>query len=418
MDIKIFSLPNGLRVLYKYIPYTRIVHCGYVINVGSRDDRPDELGMTHFLEHVIFKGTPKRKTFHVLNYLESVGGDLNAYTTKEKTYLYASLRAEYCGRATELLTDIAFHATFPEKEIVKEQQVVSEEIDSYRDTPDEAIYEDFDQIIFPGHGLGHPILGTKESVKQFTQDKIKRHVEHFYTPDNMVYTIIGNVLEKDVKKLIDKYLRDIPAKKRPPYTRSTSGAYNPQTLTQQVSTNQSYEIYGGRAYSLSDDKIFPFSLMNNILGGPAMNSRLSLNIRERYGLAYSIYSFYSPFSDDGIWGVFYACEDKNRERIHRLVDKELKIFRNKKLGSLQLHQAKKQVIGQLTLRYEDLLTQLFSYSRQILNFGQLESFKDHITQIESVTAEQVQEVANEIFVETQLTQLTYLPTPEKQLHFS
>lgn len=406
MDTKIYELPNGLRVIYKYIPYTRTVHCGYVINSGSRDDREGEMGMAHFIEHMIFKGTAKRKTFHILNYLESVGGDVNAYTTKEKTCLYASMVAEYFDRATELLTDIAFNSTFPEKEIVKEKQIISEEIDMYRNAPDEAIFEDFDEMIFPKHSLGNPILGTKESIRSFTQDIMRRHIASSFVSGQVVYSIVGNVSEKEVEKIIAKYLKPISM----PVADLKRIQPNHSQIADkhvQIETDQAHEIIGGRAYPLQQELYFPFLVLTNLLGGPAMNSTLNLNIREKHGLTYNISSFYSPYLDSGMWGIYYACETKNLNRIRKLVHQELKKISSTPLGVIRLNQAKKQLVGQLTLGYENLLNQMLSHAKDLLDFGYVSSFNDYVKDIEAVTAAEIQKAAEEIFVQQDISTITY-----------
>ncbi|MEO1382184.1 MAG: pitrilysin family protein [Bacteroidota bacterium] len=406
MDTKIFELQNGLRVIYKHVPYTRTVHCGFIVNAGSRDDMQGEIGMAHFIEHMIFKGTVKRKTFHILNYLESVGGDVNAYTTKEKTCLYASLVSEYFDRATELLTDITFNSTFPEKEIVKEKQVISEEIDMYRNTPDEAIFEDFDEMIYPQHSLGFPILGTKKSIHQFTQNKVKDHLHRSFIKDHVVYSIVGNVSEKEVIKVIDKYLKPV---QMPSGTR-TRISPNGQMATdhvEEISSDQAHVLIGGRSYAMREELYVPFLVLNNLLGGPAMNTRLNLNIREKYGLTYNISSFYTPYIDAGMWGVYYACERKNIERIRQLVHKELKLLSDKPLGVLKISQAKKQLKGQLALGYENLLNQMLTMGKDLLDFNRVVPFDEYLSEIESVTSQQIQQTAQEIFQQQPLTTLIY-----------
>ncbi|MDX2282786.1 MAG: pitrilysin family protein [Bacteroidia bacterium] len=408
MDTRLIELPNGLRVLYQYAPYTRAVHCGYVINLGSRDDRPEEAGMAHFVEHMVFKGTAKRKTYHVINYLESVGGDVNAYTTKEKTCLYASLGAEYLDRATELLTDIAFRSTFPEKEIFKEQQVIAEEIDMYRNTPDEAILEDFDQMIFPGHTLGHPILGTRDTIGTFTQARLLEHTRQGYAQGRIVYFIAGNVTEKDVRRVIGKHLLPLEL---PPDTLAREAPAAGIELNQQVRipTEQAHEILGGRAFAAGHPFHTPFQLLNNLLGGPAMNSRLNLNIRERYGLTYNINTFYAPFADSGSWGVYYACDPDNLARIRGLVQRELRQCVRAPLGSVGFHQAQRQLIGQFTLSYEHLLNQMLVAANDLLDFGTCYSYEEQVAEIESTTAAQVQEAAALLFHEQEQALITYLP---------
>ncbi len=403
----LIELPNGLRVIYQHIPYTRTVHCGYVINAGSRDDLRGQIGMAHFIEHMIFKGTARRKTFHILNYLESVGGDVNAYTTKEKTCLYASLMAEYFERATELLTDITFHSTFPPKEIDKEKQVIAEEIDMYRNTPDEAIFEDFDEMIFPEHSLGHPILGTKDSITQFTQEQVRSHLQRSLVTGEVVYSIVGNVSEKEVRRVIDKYLSPLELPNGHA-ERTAPGQSRIIEMKQQLDQDQAHEIIGGRAYAVQDQHYVPFLVLNNLLGGPAMNTRLNLNIREKYGLTYTISSFYSPFLDSGIWGVYYACEKNNLLRVRRLVEKELKLLQNKPIGSMRLSQAKKQLMGQMILGYENLLNQMLGMAKDLLDFGEILPFEKLLSQIEAVTAEELQGVAQDLFPTDELSRITYL----------
>lgn len=406
MDTKIIELANGLRVLYKYVPYTRAVHCGYVFNSGSRDDALEDAGIAHFIEHMIFKGTARRKTFHIVNYLESVGGDLNAYTTKEKTCLYASMVAEHFDRATELLTDIAFNSTFPHKEIVKEKQVIAEEIDMYRNAPDEAIFEDFDQMVFPDHSLGAPILGTKDSIHDFTQNKLIQHIRKSFTQGQIVFSIVGNVTEAMVRRVIRKYLEplELPGG-LPVRIMPTVSSQSEKDVS--ITTNQAHEILGGWAYPLRKEHYVPFLLLNNILGGPAMNSRLSLNIREKYGLTYSISSFYAPYLDSGIWGIYYACENGNLNRVRKLVYREMKSLTDNQLGTVRLSQAKKQLAGQITLGYENLLTQMLGMAKDLLDFGDILSFSDYLEEIESVTAGQVMEAANEVFAKDAISRLTY-----------
>ncbi|MCI4669329.1 MAG: insulinase family protein [Bacteroidia bacterium] len=406
MEAIVYELQNGLRVIYKYIPYTKTVHCGYAINAGSRDDMEGEMGMAHFIEHMIFKGTTKRKTFHILNYLESVGGDLNAYTTKEKTFLYASMVSEYFERATELLTDITFNSTFPEKEIVKEKQVIAEEIDHYRNIPDEAIFEDFDEMLYPNHSLGHPILGTKDSIGTFTKDKVKNHLNRSFIQGQVVYSIVGNVSKKKVEKVISKYLSHIiiPAGSK---NISPPPKVKPFTMERNFTADQAHVIIGTEAYPLKQENYVPFLVLDNLLGGPSMNSKLSLNIRERYGLTYNISSFYAPYIDSGIWGIYYAAEKKNIERIRKLVWKELNILKNKPLGIIRLSQAKKQLTGQLTLGYENLLNQMLGMAKDLLDFGKVSPFDDFIHELQKVSAQQIQDAANEIFQEDKISTIVY-----------
>ncbi len=406
MTPEIITLPNGLRIIYIHVPYTRAVHCGFVIESGSRDDLSQEWGMSHFVEHMIFKGTRRRKTFHIVNYLEAVGGELDAYTTKEKTYLHASLVSEYFSRAVELLTDITFYSTFPEKEIVKEKRVISEEIDMYRDIPDEAIEEDFDLMIFPDHGLGHPILGTKDSIQQFTQTQLQDHIRRSFTSDRIVFGVIGNVTRREVMRVAGKFLTPLPL------TTGTAARHWPEAeqlsgRTVAFDSDQAHVLIGGRACSVRDDRHFSFMVLNNLLGGPAMNSRLTLNIREKFGLAYNIQSFYRPYSDTGMWGVYYACENASVDAIRRLVMKELKELREKPLGQVRLNQVKRQLIGQLTLGNEHLLNQMLGMASDLLTFEHVRSHQEFVQDIERLSAKDLQEAADDMFFQRPLTDITY-----------
>lgn len=406
MTPEIISLPNGLQIIYQHIPYTRAVHCGFVIEAGSRDDLSKELGMAHFVEHMIFKGTSRRKTFHIVNYLESVGGEIDAYTTKEKTYLHASLVSEYFDRAVELLTDITFHSIFPEKEIVKEKQVIAEEIDMYRGIPDEAIEEDFDLMMFPEHGLGHPILGTKESIQTFTQQQLLQHIRRSFTSDRIVFGVIGNVTRAEVEKVAAKYLAplELPVGQ---VQRAKPVVHQLTSKKVKIEQDQAHILLGGRASSIRDDRHFSFLVLNNLLGGPAMNSRLTLNIREKFGLAYNIQSFYRPYTDAGMWAIYYACEPGNVERIRRLVHKELKDLRERPLGKVRLNQVKRQLIGQLTLGNEHLMQQILGMANDMLTFGRIRGFQEFVDDIESLTAMDLQEAADEMFFQREMTDIIY-----------
>ncbi len=406
MEANIIELANGLRVIYKYIPYTRTVHCGYVINTGGRDDQGEETGMAHFIEHMVFKGTYRRTYYDILNYLDSLGGDLNAYTTKEKTCLFASLSAEFFERATDLLTDITFFSTFPLEEIEKEQGVISEEIDMYRDTPDEAIFEDFDELVFPGHGLGEPILGTKDSIRRFTQPKVVRHIRNQYTRENVVFSIVGNVSRSEVDWVIDKYIKPLEIPTGNPQRTSPNG-FNTAWEQIEIPTHQAHEILGGRAFGIHSKSYLPFQLLNNFLGGPAMNSILNLNIREQYGLTYNISSFYNPFQDSGIWGIYYACEPGNLNQIRELVFKELNELAREAFDPVRLSQAKRQMTGQLTLSHENLLTQMLTMAKDLLDHGRIISFAEVIDNINQIASSEILEAAQQAWETPGLTQITY-----------
>ncbi|MBX7242466.1 MAG: insulinase family protein [Bacteroidia bacterium] len=407
MQEKFFVLPNGINVCYKYVPYTKSVHCGFIIDTGGRDDG-DYAGISHFIEHMIFKGTQKRKTFHILQYLESVGGDVNAYTTKEKTCVYAAISSAYFGRAVNLLTDIVFDSVFPEKEIQKECQVILEEIDMYRDAPDEAIFEDFDEMIFPNHVLGIPILGTKESIPKINKSILIDFYKKKYSNNNIVFSVVGNVSEKELMKEINKNLSILPSYSQS-FTRNYPEKFTPSGIKEiKTHTQQAHELIGGRAMGLHDKSYHAFVLLQNILGGPAMNARLNLNIREKYGLTYNINSFYSPFTDSGIWGVYYACDPAVLNRVRSKVIKELGALKEP-LGKMQFRQAQQQLCGQLTLGHENLSSQMLGMGKEILDYKTLIPFDSYLKEIEKLTAMDLAEIAREYFDENQLSRIAYVP---------
>lgn len=407
MQEKIITLSNGLRITYKYVPYTRNVHCGYVVDVGGRDDA-DCTGMAHFMEHIVFKGTKNRKTFHILNAIEAVGGDLNAYTTKEKTCVHVSINADFFEKAVDVLTDIVFHSIFPEKEIAKEKQVIMEEIDMYRDAPDEAIFEDYDLQIFPEHDLGKPILGTKETLQIIDKEKITTFHQRYYRTDKIVLSIVGNVTEKQVLKVAEKYLSSIVGAQSD-IKRSLPTLAPIKEINAKISGHQAHEILGGRAMGIHSEHYTGFVLLQNILGGPAMNTRLNLNIREKHGLAYNISSFYSPFIDTGIWGIYYACEPNSVEKVRKKILKELADLKDKTMGTVQFKQAQQQLIGQLILGNENLPNQMLGMGKELLDYGKILQLDDFVTQIEKLQATDIQELAKFYFAEKELNRICYLP---------
>lgn len=410
MNLQEREFSNGIHVLHLEIPHTKVVHCGMILNVGSRQENRQEMGMAHFIEHMVFKGTKRRKTFHIVNYLESVGGDLNAYTTKEKTCLYASINSDYVGRAIELLADITFNSTFPAREIEKEKQVISEEIDMYRDNPEEAIFEDYDVLVFPDHPLGRPILGTKNSISKFKQDALRNFTRKNYTSGRITFVSVGNVPFSKVIKHCEKWFGDVKlsGQRR---AKNSKSKYKPAHQLVEYPGLQTHEVFGSRAIKVRGKGYVPFLVLNNHLGGTASNSRLNLNIREKFGLTYNILSFYQPYTDDGIWGIYFACEPKNRPRIENLVMKDLKTLRTKKMGSLRVSQIKKQLTGQLLLANENLLSKMLAIGKNQLDFQRQFEMADIVKEIEAVTASDLLDIANRAFDPEKFSSIIYNPQP-------
>lgn len=394
---------NGIRLIHKQVS-SPICHVGLVVHTGTRDERMDENGIAHFIEHIIFKGTKKRNTYQVLSYLENVGGDLNAYTTKEETFFYASVLNSYLGRALELLSDIVFNSTFHSKDIETEKDVVIEEIKSYQDNPSEAIFDEFENLIFDGHSLGTNILGTKKSVKSFTKKKIVEFIERTYNSDQMVIAVVGDVSFKKCIAWAEKYAGIIPENRRK-YQRQAFTGYTVQTMTKKIHGLQAHAMIGRALPHYDEKKNQSAILLNNLLGGPGLNSRLNLAIREKNGYVYSIESSYAALSDAGLFSVYAASDVKNIERIMELVHKEMHKLQTQKLGTLQLHRAHLQLIGQTCISFESNLTEMLSIGKNHLLYKEVETIDQIIKRIESISAIDLLETAQEIFNTNSLSTL-------------
>lgn len=408
MEYEIHTLPNGIRVLHKEVTTTKVSHCGFMLDIGSRDENEQNQGIAHFWEHMAFKGTSKRKAFHILNRIDSVGGELNAYTTKEKIAFYASTLDTYFEKAVELLTDITFDSIFPEKQIEKERNVILEEMSMYYDAPDDAIQDEFDQVIFANHPLGMNILGTADSVRSFHRDDFKKFIKEHINTEKLVFCSVGNIPFKKVVKLAEKYLKDVPTydanKIRQPFEK-----YVPAIKGVERNITQAHCAIGRDAYPISSDKRLPFFMLSNILGGPGMNSRLNLALREKYGFVYSIDATYQSYSDTGLFGIFFGTEPGQLQRSIKLVNKELERLREVPLGTLQLHTAKEQLMGQLAMAEENNASFMLMMGKSILDLERIDSIDTIFNKIKSVTAKELQDLANEMFAKDQMSQLTYTP---------
>ncbi|MEO1049789.1 MAG: pitrilysin family protein [Bacteroidota bacterium] len=407
-DYETFTLPNGIRLVHKQVTSTRVTHCGFILDIGSRDEEHKNQGIAHFWEHMAFKGTNKRKAFHILNRLESVGGELNAYTTKEKIAFYASVLDNYFEKAFELLADITFDSIFPEKQIEKERGVILEEMAMYHDAPDDAIQDEFDNVVFSGHPLGMNILGTEDSVKSFTRDDFKQFIRKNINTERIVFSSVGNLPFKKVIRLAQKYLSDVPYFKADRERLSFNG-YEAQSLEVKRSITQSLCALGRDAYHIHSEKRVPFFMLTNILGGPGMNSRLNLVLREKHGFVYAIDANYHPYTDTGLFAIFFGTEPKQMKRSIQLVNKELKKLRDVPLGTKQLTSAKEQLMGQLAMAEENNTNLMLMMGKSILDLERIDSLEDVFTQIRKVTSQDLRDVANEIFSENQLSYLTFIP---------
>ena len=407
-DYEIYEYPNGIRLLHKQVLHTKIAHCGFLLDIGSRDETAQQQGLAHFWEHMAFKGTAKRKSFHILNRLETVGGELNAYTTKEKICFYATLLSTHFERAFELLTDLTFHSTFPARELEKERGVILEEMSMYQDAPEDAIIDDFDAVVFGQHPLGINILGTRESVSSFQTADFEQFYAQNVRTDRLVFSSVSNLPFRDVKRLADKYLAPLPARLGP-RTRRAPDAYQRQTRTETRPISQAHCLLGGPAYPLTDARRVPFFMLNNILGGPGMNSRLNLAVREKHGLVYTIDSTYSPYTDTGLFGIYFGTEKKQLARTLGLVRKELALLREKTLTTTQLHVAKNQLMGQLAMSEESNSGLMQLLGKSTLDLGHVEPLGTIFAHIERLNAPELRELANEILTDEHLSLLQYIP---------
>ncbi|HEX7367470.1 MAG TPA: pitrilysin family protein [Pelobium sp.] len=411
-DHQIITLKNGIRVLLKPVK-SAISHCCLVINAGSRDEEVGEPGLAHFIEHLLFKETAKRNTSQILNRLEIVGGDLNAYTTKEYTCLQASFLKPHLERAMELLQDIAFFSTFPKEEMEKEKEVILDEILSYEDQPEEAINDDFEAMLFSGHSLGENILGTPASVKSFQQQHLLSFIAKNYNTHEMVFAVSGAYTLAKVEKLANQYFGIIPENKSVK-VRAAPTHSSPQNKTLIKSINQAHCMLGCTAYDIHHQQKPGLLLLNNLLGGTGMSSRLNLEIREKHGIAYTIESAYSPLTDTGLFSIYFGTDAEKVDKALTLINKELQKLREKELGKIQLSQAKKRFIGQIALGEENRMGVLISMAKSLLDYNKIDSLKEIYQKINRVTAKELIAIANEVLDSKRLSLLLYSPDQKHQ----
>ena len=428
MKYNTYTLDNGLRIIH--LPSdSKVVYCGYQINAGTRNEEPGEEGLAHFCEHVTFKGTERRKAWHILNCLESVGGDLNAYTNKEGTVYYSAILKEHIARAVDLLTDIVFHSVYPQAEIDKEVEVICDEIESYNDSPAELIYDEFENIIFKDSPLGHNILGTAEQVRSFKTEDALRFTRKLYRPDNAIFFAYGDI---DFKKLV-KLLKTLNMEhgtlnfmnsktSETPTAEMEAGDANHkvqsskfkvqskvegQTIVMQKNTHQAHVMIGTRAYDVNDDRRMPLYLLNNMLGGPGMNAKLNLALREHNGLVYTVESTMVAYGDTGIWSIYFGCDEHDVKHCLRLVRKELDKFMLKPLSEAQLKAAKKQIKGQIGVACDNRENFALDFGKSFLHYGWEKNVDRLYEQVDEITAEQIQAVAKELFDKDRLTTLIF-----------
>ena len=421
MKYNTYTLDNGLRIIH--LPSdSKVVYCGYQINAGTRNEEPGEEGLAHFCEHVTFKGTERRKAWHILNCLESVGGDLNAYTNKEGTVYYSAILKEHIARAVDLLTDIVFHSVYPQAEIDKEVEVICDEIESYNDSPAELIYDEFENIIFKDSPLGHNILGTAEQVRSFKTEDALRFTRKLYRPDNAIFFAYGDIDFKKLVRLLKKsFLSEERRVKSEKFnspeaqaqfniqhsTFNTQHSFEGQTIVMQKNTHQAHVMIGTRAYDVNDSRRMPLYLLNNMLGGPGMNAKLNLALREHNGLVYTVESTMVAYGDTGVWSIYFGCDEHDVKRCLRLVRKELDKFMQKPLSEAQLKAAKKQIKGQVGVACDNRENFALDFGKSFLHYGWEKNVDRLYEQVDEITAEQIQAVAKELFDKDRLTTLIF-----------
>ena len=405
MQYNIHTLSNGLRIIHEPSS-SKVAYCGFAVDAGTRDEAENEQGMAHFVEHLIFKGTRKRKAWHILNRMENVGGDLNAYTNKEETVIYSAFLTEHFGRALELLADIVFHSTFPQNEIEKETEVIIDEIQSYEDTPSELIFDDFEDMIFRNHPLGRNILGRPDLLKKFRSEDAMAFTSRFYQPSNMVFFVLGDFNFQKIVRQVEKLLVDLPLV-TVENQRTIPPLYVPEQLVVHKETHQAHVMIGSRGYNAYDDKRTALYLLNNILGGPGMNSRLNVSLRERRGLVYTVESNLTSYTDTGAFCIYFGTDPEDVDTCLKLTYKELKRMRDVKMTSSQLMAAKKQLIGQIGVASDNNENNALGMAKTFLHYNKYESSESVFRRIEALTAEGLLEVANEMFAEEYLSTLIY-----------
>ena len=400
-----FILPNGIKILHKHRSGA-IAHLALMVNTGMRDELDNENGLAHFVEHMLFKGTKKRKAYHVLSCLENVGGELNAYITKEETCIHASFLKEHYNKAIELIADVAFNSTYPANEVEKEKEVIIDEINSYRDAPAEEIFDEFENNLYKGHEMGRNILGTTDLVSNYTRTDLCNFIKNNYSTDKMVVATIGDIPFAKFKNKIISHFGDYQQTSTECRRKKFEGLQK-FTKIEERNNHLSHCIIGGIAYHIDSQQKMPMVLLNNILGGPGMNSRLNLNIREKYGFAYTIESQYNAYSDTGNFSIYMGVDPHSLDKAVDLVFKEMNKLKDNKLGSIQLSNAKNQLVGQLALSCESGMGELLSMTRAGFSKEKIEPLSETVRKIRCLTSDDILEVANEIFDDKNINLMIY-----------
>lgn len=407
-EYELIELPNGIRIIHKEVGHTKIANIGIMLDMGSRDELPEEQGLAHFMEHMVFKGTTKRNSYHIINRLESLGGELNAYTTKEKICFYASLLDNHIDKAVELLADITFNSTFLQKHIEKERMVILEEMSMYRDSPEDAIQDNFDEQLFPNHALGRNILGTEKTVKSFQQGDFRTFLDRNLNTEKIILSSIGNYPAKKIIKLAEKHLKEVPHKNHTA-PRSWFNSYSPTHKEVKKTITQAHFAMGMPSLSIKDENRIPFFFLVNLLGGPSMNSKLNLSLREKHGLVYGVDASYASYLETGQFGIYFATDPKNLRKSQRIIAKEIENLKTKPLGNLQLHKAKNQIKGQMALSEENKNAIMLMMAKSQLDLNKVPDINSVFEKIDKITVSDIQELARTYMPQDQMSTLAYLP---------
>ncbi len=369
-----------------------VTHCAMVVNAGSRDEQRGEYGIAHFVEHALFKGTAKRKAHQVNCRLENLGGELNAYTTKEDTTLHATVLRRDLSRAVELIGDVIFNSVFPERELAKEREVIADEINSYKDSPSERIYDDFEDMIFRGSELGHNILGSKASIARFTTENMRSFVGRTYTTDQMVFSSIGNFSASTAQSVAERYIGGVEPTKRA-FERVAPAPY--EAFDQRLSrhTHQAHGIIGTRGYGIRDERRLPLALALNILGGPSANSLLNILLREKHGLSYNVEATYTPYSDTGIVGIYFSSDHDNVEQCVELIEREVARLCREHITPRRLAIAKRQFVAQMAISMESNEGYMLGAGKSFLLYKDIDTLEEAYKKVMAITATQICDVA-------------------------
>lgn len=407
MDPFKYRLENGLRIIHLPSP-THVVYCGFCVNAGTRDEQPDQQGLAHFTEHMSFKGTEKRRAWQILNRMEAVGGDLNAYTTKEETVYYTACLDKDFDRAAELLSDLVFHSTFPQAEIDRELGVILDEIQSYEDTPSELIFDDFEGILFKGDQLASNILGDPEMLKKFTTQTFLDFTHRYYNPDNMVFFVFGNIPEKKVIQTVRKYMAQVcNYAEAIRVERPTLPEYKAQHVKINKDTHQAHVMIGTRGLCGNHEDRMALYLLNNMLGGPGMNSRLNLSLREKRGLVYNVESNSTSYTDTGIFSIYFGCDPEDIDKCISLTLTELRKITKEMLTPARLKAAKIQLMGQMSVSSDNFENVALGMGKTFLHYNDYQTREELFSRIESVTSEQIHGIAEKVFNTNALSTLIY-----------